>query len=102
MKGRKSLDILSELCNHFGGHKYYITDFDNNIDLKFTEEFRVVIENPYNTENLYIDIMYGEITVFWMMYHEHFYLDWMYQDLIDFLDEFFQDDFSFINLKIKR
>ena len=89
MKGRKSLDILSELCNHFGGHKYYITDFDNNIDLKFTEEFRVVIENPYNTENLYIDIMYGEITVFWMMSHEHFYLDWMYQYLIDFLDNFF-------------
>ena len=74
MKGRKSLDILSELCNHFGGHKYYITDFDNNIDPKFTEEFRVVIENSYNTENLYIDIMYGEITVF-------------------------LDDFSFINLK---
>lgn len=98
MKG-KSLDILSELCNHFGGHKYYITDFYNNIDPKFTEEFRVVIENPYNTENLYIDIMYGEITVFWMMSHEHFYLDWMYQDLIDFLDNFFLDDFSFINLR---
>ena len=35
---RKSLEILSELCNHFGGHKYYVTDFDNNdIDPKHAE-----------------------------------------------------------------
>ena len=27
---RKSLEILSELGDHFGGHKYYVTDFDNN------------------------------------------------------------------------
>ena len=95
----KSFDILNEISNYFERYEYYITDFDNNnVDPKQFDEFRVVVENPYNKENLYIDIMYGEITVFFGMHHTHYYLEWMYQDLLDFLGEFFQDDYSFANL----
>ena len=100
MEEIKYIDRLDEICKFLNKYEITCNNFNNAPYNKETdEEARIVVLNPYNGENLIVDVDWYELTVFFDYYHEHYFSwDGEYERFIHFIIDFFANRICTVSL----